>query len=215
MVAVERDDQRRLWQCGDQDRLAAADADRDADRAGQLTPELARGRMRGAPLVHVCLQLFIGASVIADDATQSADRSAKAAGEIGGLALLPIGRADRLDALVQHARGDDAVDLDALVAGPVELPVGVELPRLAGQPRQHARLDSGEVGADEMLSGSSAQHRARDRAYDLQRIAPARQCIAITGDHGVDQRGGQLAVVAGRFCNCPVPTELQRPGPAP
>ena len=99
-----------------------------------------------------------------------------------------------------------------LVAGRVELPVGVELPRLAGQPRQHARLDSGEVGADEMLPGSSAQRRARDRAYDLQRIAPARQCIAITGDHGVDQRGGQLAVVAGEVLQLPGANRTPAPG---
>ena len=55
---------------------------------------------------------LVAAPVIADDAAQCSDRSAVTAGEIGGFALLPVGRADRLDALVQHARGDDAVDLD-------------------------------------------------------------------------------------------------------
>jgi hypothetical protein len=84
-IAVKGNDQRRLRQCGDRDRAVLTDADRNADCPRQITPKLAYGPMGVTPQLYVGLQLGIGASVINDNAAQGSDRSAIAAGEIGGL----------------------------------------------------------------------------------------------------------------------------------
>ena len=75
-IAVgEGGDDRRLRRWRDQDRLPGADG--DADGAREILPELARGRMRVAPLLNDGLDLLVGARIVRDDAAPGSDRSAK------------------------------------------------------------------------------------------------------------------------------------------
>src|SRR5262249_15355095 len=138
--------------------------------------------MRVAPLPDDRQYLGIAAAVVAGDPVPGADRSAKAAGEIGVLAQLALG-GNEIDAVfAQHLRRDDAIGLARLVAGGVILPIDVELPGLAGEPRIDAALDRAEVRAHKDVSRFGAQRCPGKFGRDRERSAPPGGLAGVAGE---------------------------------
>ena len=86
--------------------------------------------------------------------------------------------------------------MQALVAGAVVFAERGDLPRLAGEPRQHADLDRAEVGADQDVPPLGAERGARQLSRNRERIAPASKLGVVAGDERIDQIGRVLRVVA-------------------
>jgi hypothetical protein len=80
--------------------------------------------------------------------------------------VLPSNFISRSDFTVQHPGRSDAIWLKLRVAGAVEIAIVLQLPSLVSQPRQHAALDGGEVGAGQGVTWRSAGHAARYVAGD-------------------------------------------------
>ena len=140
---------------------------------------LHRRRVRVAPLLNDCLDLRILARIMRDDATPGADRSAKSGGQLAALAELPFCRRDLgVLRLVQHLARDNPVRLELRVAGPLECRVRVELPLLAGEPRQYDALDRREVAGFQLHDLRGTERSARDVAEQGERIAVLRDAIA-------------------------------------
>ena len=196
-MAVECRGDRRARRRRDQGRPSGADG--GVRGARQSSPEQRGHRVRRAPLLHDGPHLCIGANVVvAGDAPPCSDRPAEAAGQFGALAHLTLGLADVVDALAQHLRRDLAIGVQPLVAGRVVFLKRVELPGLAGVPRQHAALDRGEVDADEHVPRLGAQSCAHQLADDGERVAVVGKLGEVAGDQRVDQVRRELCIVAGQ-----------------
>ena len=168
----------------DIDRLSGLD--RDTNTAREVVPELHDPRMRPTPLLDVGLDLEVG-TLVDDLLAPGSDRAAKAGGEIADLAGLAIDFGDGVELLTQHLAGRDPVGLDTLVPGPVEFPIGVELPGLVREPGQHTAFDRAVVEHQELVPGSGAYRTARQAADQGERIAVSRQTGAIAGAHQLDR----------------------------
>src|SRR5262245_36901895 len=99
--------------------------------------------MRLPPCVDVGFDLVVETIVLWHQSAPCPDRAAKTASKVSTFADLPLGRGDLGEGIVlaQHLARDHAVWLQLLVAGSVELTVGREFPRLAGEARQDAGFD--------------------------------------------------------------------------
>src|SRR5262249_7121770 len=109
----------------------------------QHAPELSRLRMRLSPCVDVGFDLAVAAVVFRYQPAPCYDRAAEAAGEVSPFADLAFRRGDLGErvGLAQHLAGDYAVWLQLLVAGAVEFAISRNLPCLAREACQDARLD--------------------------------------------------------------------------
>ena len=152
--------------------------------------------MRPTPLLDVSLDLEVG-TLVDDLFPPGSDRAAEAGRKIADLAGLAIDFGDGVELLTQHLAGRDPVRLDALVPGPVEFPIGVELPGLARQPGQHAAFDRAVVEDQELIPGGGAYCTARQAADQGERIAVLRQTGAIAGAHQLDgfERNAEIVTV--------------------
>src|SRR5262249_62010335 len=128
----------------------------------QPAPERARGRVLAAPRLHDRLYLGVAAAVVADDPAPRAHRSAEPERQLGELAKLALGCGDLADRIVllQYEVGEDAIVIERLVAGRVEAPEEVQLPRLADEPGGYPGLDGAGVDADQLAPRGRAQRRA-------------------------------------------------------
>ena len=193
------------------------DADRDAAARASSRPSLRDGRVRVAPLglrrPAVSRSLRPSSPMMRRQAPTDPPISA---GQLGGLALLPVRRADRArcscsaSARRRRDRARAACRRSCRTAGRRR----ASMSRRPATPARAIRWRRSRRRRDvprEQRTTPRARSRLRPSAD-----CPSAPVSAVAGDHGVDQRGGQLAVVAGEVLQlCPVPTELQRPGPAP
>ena len=151
--------------------------------------------MRPPPLLDISLDLEVG-TLVDDLPPPGSDRAAEAGGEIADLAGLAVDLGDGVELLTQHLAGRDPVGLDTLVPGPVEFPIGVELPGLVRQPGQNTAFDRAVIEQQELVPGSGAYGTARQAADQGERIAVSRQTGAIAGAHQLDRFEGHADVVA-------------------
>ena len=89
---------------------------------------------------------------------EAAPRAATATEAEGQIAGLTDGRPASSSGVTVRLRMRDAVTQygsSARIAGRVEVPIGVELPRLVGQPCEYAAFDRREVGADQHMPGAA------------------------------------------------------------
>src|SRR4051812_27303471 len=82
-----------------------------------------------------------------------------------------------------------------LSLGPVEFPVGVELPALVREPGQHTALDRAVVEDQEFVSGSGADRAPRQTPEQGERIAVSRQLGQIPAAHEFDRLAWNADVV--------------------
>jgi hypothetical protein len=99
---------------------------------------------------------------------------------------------------MQHAVGENTIEIEFLVTGRVETPEGLEFPSLAGKPCIDTAFNGAEVGADQCVPRGGAQRRAGQFADDFERIAPAGKLGPVAGEQRVDQGEREFIVIAGQ-----------------
>src|SRR6516225_8392060 len=123
-------------------------------------PESHRCPVRRAECLLELLDLAVRIGVAGIELAPSTNTTAKPERQIVRLAKPAPGLIVRRHRAPKRLRGHDAVRFGCRVATGVELLIGREFPRLAGQPSQHATLDSGEVGAYQNVAGGRADRAA-------------------------------------------------------
>ena len=156
-VAVEAGGDRRQRRRVDLDGTPVVD--RSACGGQQPAPEHARRRVLAAPRLYDCQNLGVGATIIADDLFPRASCSAEIKCEFGILPELAFTCADVFDRtiLAQDKVGEDAVQIEVLVAGLVVPPEVGQLPIFAGEPRGAPALDRRQVHAYKFTARRRAQ----------------------------------------------------------
>src|SRR5262249_23165186 len=141
----------------------------------QVVPECANSGVGITPLLDDRQYFCVAAAVVTGDTPPCADRSTKSAGEFGTFSELALSCDDLADrrVLMQHAVGENTIEIEFFVTGCVETPEGFEFPSLASRPCIDTAFNGAEVGADQCVPRGAAQRRAGQFADDFERIAPA------------------------------------------
>src|SRR5262249_38735027 len=152
-----------------------------------MLPEAGCFRVHQSEFALEALDLGVGIGVAVVEATPSAKPAAKAKSEIEDLPECAPGLVLRCDLALERLRGHHAVGFELRVTGLVVFPIGLELPRLVGQPSQVTTFDGAEISAYEGAPGGCADDRTGDITGDRQRSPELAHFGHIIGEDGGDR----------------------------
>jgi hypothetical protein len=121
-----------------------------------------------APLADDGVDLLAGARVVLTDFAPGAESATEPECELGAFPKLTFRARDctHWRGLVQHAVGDDAINVEILVTAAIESSIGVELPLLARQPAQHPTLDRAQISRDQHVAVVGAERGTRQLSHE-------------------------------------------------